>query len=323
MAEIWYGHFDSTPDDERLLLAADWARFIASFITSGIRNGGTCLQVTEDSGMSVKVDNGMACILGYIVELKTDLDGRFYKVAIPPAHPQYPRIDRIILRLDRRIQSRKITPLVLMGVAAQNPVATALTRDNDIYDLSLAKIRVNSNVTSILSENITDERFITDLCGVMNSVLGLDPSVWQQQFDTFYRNMDAYLSAKKTEWDGIFNTQKNDWVIRFDDFLQTQINRGYVAQEEFNKYIYTSFNNWGYSKECKKRTEFNTDGFDIYEKIIKVSNSSLIAEKKTKFNPNGSIAETITVFPAAGVSSIYSFTVTTSFDESGIDEVVT
>jgi hypothetical protein len=88
MADLWYGHFDSTPEDPRMLRAHEWARYIMSFITNGIRNGGTCLQVTADTGMQVRVDTGVAHIQGYIMRIDENFEGRFHRVLVPDAHNQ-------------------------------------------------------------------------------------------------------------------------------------------------------------------------------------------------------------------------------------------
>jgi hypothetical protein len=55
----------------------------------------------------------------------------------------------------------------------------------------LARVRVNAGALTLEAGNITDERFETSLCGLMNSVLGLDPSVWQAQFDAFMAELQA------------------------------------------------------------------------------------------------------------------------------------
>ena len=265
MAELWYGHFDSTPEDERLLLAADWARFIASCVTNGIRNGGDCLRVTsENTGMTVRVDNGIACIMGYIMQLETNHDGRYFPVTIPEAHPQQPRIDRLVLRLDRRIQTRNIRPVISIGVAGQSPEPPPLVRTNDIWELSLAQIRVNANAVNITDANITDERFDTELCGLMNSILGLDPSVWQEQFDAFMGQLDVdndefvkrselMLEELKALFTDEFDRTKNNINVFFKDiediwrewFGKTTAEPGIFLQRNFdNPAIYPGSTKW-------------------------------------------------------------------------------
>ena len=178
MGKLWYGHFDSTPEDERELLAEDWAKYIRAFISDGVRNGGTTLQVEAGGGMSVKINPGIGNVQGYIIYVDEDGNGPYYDVPMSASNPSLPRIDRIVLRLDRTIQNLAIIPTVLIGAASSNPQPPALTRNANIYELSLARVRVNAAVVQIFDNNITDERFDNDLCGVMHSILGLDSSSW-------------------------------------------------------------------------------------------------------------------------------------------------
>lgn len=231
MSRPWYGHFDSAPNDKRQLRAKEWAEYISSFITNGVRNGGTNLQVTAHQSMMVKVDLGMANINGYIFMLKEDaLTGRYYNVLLPTAHPQYPRIDRLVLRLNTSQETRTIEAVILMGVAAASPVPPPLLREGYIYELSLAQIRVNAGTLAITAANITDERLDTFLCGLINSILGLDPSMWQAQFDQFIEGlyldgdnllaefrdrMEQGMTANQAAWDAWRTANQNTWDAWF------------------------------------------------------------------------------------------------------------
>lgn len=103
--------------------------------------------------MAVSVKSGRAYLRGYTV----DITGTPEQAVIQAADPQNPRIDRVILRLSETT-NRNITLAVLKGTPAENPVAPALTQTGDTYEISLAQIRVNAGVTSIIAGNITDER---------------------------------------------------------------------------------------------------------------------------------------------------------------------
>ncbi|MDR2903553.1 MAG: hypothetical protein LBU77_03490, partial [Clostridiales bacterium] len=192
MATLWYGHFDSIAGDQRLLSAAQLAAWITAVMTSGIKNGGTNLQVTAGTGMSVNINVGMANVNGYQMLIKPDTDGSCYNVPLPASNTQYPTIYRIVARLDTDIAVRTVTPQVLISTGVANPAPPALTReDNGIWELSLAQIKVQANATTITNDNIIDERFRTDLCGIINSVFALDPSVWQARFDAFMDSITA------------------------------------------------------------------------------------------------------------------------------------
>lgn len=309
MAQLDYWFFDSTDDDERELSADDFAAWLQSFVTSGIRNGGTCLEVTPGNGLTVNVDNGIGNVLGYVIRLTEDIDGRFYNVALPPAHPQYPRIDRIVLRLDRRKQTRYIKPMVAMGTASATPQPPDLTRNNEIWELSLAQVRVNDNATEILPTDIKDERFYTELCGLMNSVLGLDPSAWQRQFDYFFSQLQKHFDSKKTEWE-----------LRFDDFLNTQTNLGYISMDSYNKIAFGLFEAIVLPSLFKMHMPAST-GNTITQQIIHKLTSEIVAQKVVTKNSN-SITETVTIYKAAGLSSDYTISRTTTRNADGSIDVV-
>ena len=215
MSKLWYGHFDSTEEDARELTAEDFAAFTRALWTDGVRNGGTTLQVTADSGLKLKLDAGDALVQGYAMSLSEDVSGRYYPIELETAHPSLPRIDRVVLRLDRTIAVRKVTPEVLLGTAGASPAPPALTRNNNIWELSLAQVRVNPGAMNITSANITDERMDDGLCGLINSKLGLDSSAWQARFDEFLLAMkgreDEFLAEHGHRFDTQLETQQTDF----------------------------------------------------------------------------------------------------------------
>lgn len=334
MAELWYGHFDSTPEDERLLLAEDWARYIRGFVTDGIRNGGSCLQVTADSGMKLNLDSGVATVQGYMMEIKEDFAGRYYHQELEPAHPSLPRIDRVVIRLDRTIAARTVTPAVITGTAGSNPVAPALTRNANIYELSLAQVRVNGGAVNITGANITDERMNTEYCGLMNSVLGLDPSVWQAQFDAFLASMTAQETLFLAGHEGRFNAQLSAQQTTFNNQLSAQqtAQNAFAEQEriwfegaqtDIARAAQFDFDNAASLPGNTKKTVFNADG-SITETIKTTTGGKNVAIRNTLFNADGSINAEETVYKQDG-TTVQRHTVTkTTFNGDGsISEGVT
>lgn len=178
---IKYSFFDSTADDPREYPAREFAEYFADVLTNGIYNGGETLRVTasgEDGNVSVNL--GAAWISGY----RAVIYGSPMVMPIEPA-TTLDRIDRIILRLNTSPGVRKIDLIVLKGNPASNPTPPALTRAGNIYDLSLAQVRAIANTTVIAPGQITDERLNTAVCGLVNSIIRVDTTVMQQQFDTF------------------------------------------------------------------------------------------------------------------------------------------
>lgn len=320
MAKIWYGHFDSAINDKRALLAEDWARYIRTFITDGIRNGGTCLQVTNTRSTStdtmvISIDGGIANIQGYIFISEKDSKGKYIELELEESHNQYDRIDRVVLRLDRNVQKRKIEPIILRGTASSNPIPPALTRNSVVYELSLAKILVKANTLIIKQEDITDERFNDDVCGLINSILGLDSSEWQRMFDEFMASLrqsnDDELNRIKEELEKIFNNQ------------MTEIENWYNSVKiDITKLQSFDFDNLAELKGATKKTDFLQNG-DVDEKIFITASNTKVADRLTKFLSNGDIQVNTKVYEGNGVDVMKQVTVLTKFNNDGsISEVI-
>lgn len=171
--------FDSVGDD-RTYQADQFAEFFRLILTDGIKNGGTNLKVTAPgTGMSVQVNYGSALIQGYAYWLEDD--GVGVKSLTIGASASQPRIDRLVLQLDRSLSERKISLVVKAGTPASSPLPPQLSRTNNVYELSLAQIRVNSGAVKIETSNITDERYDASVCGLINSLITLDGSDFEAQ----------------------------------------------------------------------------------------------------------------------------------------------
>lgn len=175
------GFFDSTGTDVRTYPARDFADYFAQLLTSGVFNGGQYLNPTATgTNATVSLSPGYAWIKGYVYSIyDTPLP-----LTVQPA-AALPRIDRLILRLDTSLATRSIQAMIIQGVPGSNPNPPGLTRAGEVYDLAIAQIRVNANTTIITQANITDERLNSAVCGLVNSLVQVDTTTFQQQFDAF------------------------------------------------------------------------------------------------------------------------------------------
>lgn len=150
------GFFNNTT-----VVSEDFATFVRGILTNGITGDSEdVLMVTAAGGMKLSVAPGYAWINGHYGVCES-VEG----LTIGTADGTYPRIDRVIVRLD--MSATKVFLAVLTGIAAASPIAPALTRDGTIHELCLAEVRVNAGATSITSENITDTRADSELCGAV------------------------------------------------------------------------------------------------------------------------------------------------------------
>lgn len=135
-----------------------WTKMAQHWLSTGIiRSVLSELQVFGDStGMQAKVRTGAAWIKGHYYESDAE-----ETLPIGSSNASNPRIDRIIIRLDWTENTVQLA--VLQGVATSSPVPPALTQNSSRWEISLAQIRVNANVTTIAAANVTDERTYTDV----------------------------------------------------------------------------------------------------------------------------------------------------------------
>lgn len=186
MAEI-YKFFNSTATDKRLYQAEDFAEFFAEFLSSGLvhRDGKPFISVRlgEDPKTQTVVSSGTAIIRGHLYKNTSDITLTHYKRNLP-------KIDRIVLRLDNREENRFIKVFIKEGEPSSNPIAPQLQRDSDVYELSLAQVRVPDIVTDA-DLTIIDERYNDDLCGIVDSLISIPVADLQQDFNKFKNDLNT------------------------------------------------------------------------------------------------------------------------------------
>jgi len=196
MAEI-SKFFNSAPGDPRTYQASDFADYFGSVLSTGLLHTDNipALEVKcEGNDLRTYVMPGKAVMQGYLYENTSNL---YLEHALP--EPTLDRIDRIVLRLDKRNQSRFIRLFVKQGVASSNPAPPDLQRDDFIYELSLAQIRVRANTSTLNPADLIDERLDESLCGLVYSLISIPTSQFQQQWDEFMAGIqdEGFASAEE------------------------------------------------------------------------------------------------------------------------------
>nr|DAM13507.1 MAG TPA: Receptor Binding Protein [Caudoviricetes sp.] len=162
----------------------DFNRYYANMFENGvsIENGSMTLGVSAEMD-NINIAPGFAIVKGFYfyndsekaIEVSRDLN--------------YDRIDRIVIRLN--LSDKKVSIEQKLGVAGSNPQVPALQRDNIIYELSLAQIRVPVAGNLI----VTDERYKTELCGAIRpkNLTEFNDMIagFQEEFDRWYENQQA------------------------------------------------------------------------------------------------------------------------------------
>lgn len=156
--------FDSVEQDKEYY-ADDFAEYFRMFLTSGVWEMGENLNVRPGNGLSVTIGYGAGMIQGYGYWLKDNGEGLLQKNFQPAA--SQPRIDRVVLQLNTSLAARKVSIEIKTGAAAAEPVAPELTRSGNIYELSLAQVRIEAGALSLSGDKIVDERADEELCGIV------------------------------------------------------------------------------------------------------------------------------------------------------------
>lgn len=198
------GYFNSVNDD-RPYNAEQMTLYFEGLISNGIYESiGDKFQVTAGEGMTVNVGTGRGMIKSHWIKSDSALS-----LSIDAASTQYNRMDAVVLRYDAT--AREISIVVKKGTETSGvPSAPDVTRNNDVYELWLATVRVMKNTTAITQAMITDFR-MSALCGYVTGLIKqVDTSTlfaqWQAAYEAYYAQATAAFDAYMSEREDDFNT---------------------------------------------------------------------------------------------------------------------
>ncbi|WP_346935303.1 hypothetical protein [Clostridium sp.] len=147
----YYGFFNGDQEYGQ----EEFNRYFDNIYESGVSidsNNNMSLGVTQETGV-LKVAPGFAIVRGFYLYNDSVKSINIIKDS------NYERIDRLVVRLN--INNHKVSLEIKSGVAGSKPVPPTLQRDNLIYEISLAQVKIST--TGVIT--ITDERYRPELCG--------------------------------------------------------------------------------------------------------------------------------------------------------------
>ncbi len=207
------------PIYDRAEEASFFAEFFAAFIGTGVYpNPSTGMQVVENSTLGVLVKPGKCFINGYFGMVEPGGETVVFEIA----DSNLPRIDRVVARWD--LQIRDVILYVLKGVPAVNPVAPELTRNSNVYEIGLADVRIEKNVSVITQANITDTRLNRSLCGIVTGVIEqVDTTSLFNQYLSWFEAMKQQSDMDYQKWFNGFTTPSEVAFKNWFDNLKVQL----------------------------------------------------------------------------------------------------
>ena len=166
--------------------------------TSGVFAADNNLRVSAVSGRTIRVSRGAAWLRytdfgGVVYANTTDVD-----FTIDIGESVLNRIDRVVIRFD--LITNVIALQIKKGTPAGNPIAPALQRDSNAYEIGLSDIRMNAGVITVSAGQITDQRLNEAVCGlVRDGATGIPTSALNTQWLSWFEQSRTYYLAKFDE----------------------------------------------------------------------------------------------------------------------------
>ena len=188
----FYGYFDSIEGDEREYDAAQFAHLLRAGMQNGVTShaGGGLKVTAPGTGMTTQIGAGGCLINGYLFVLEDDGGG--VKSFTHGAAGSADRWDRIVARLDTTTDARKITLEVKEGTPGADPAPPELSRSGNVYELSLAKVKIRAGAESIEAADVVDERSDASVCGYavpvwLKTLTDFQPSEMEERLNVTVR----------------------------------------------------------------------------------------------------------------------------------------
>ena len=200
--------FFTSLNGDRKYKASDFAEYFKTFIGNGVfPNPSSNLQVISNGDMTLTISPGFAWINGYMYHNTDNLI-----LTVDHSDSALKRIDRVVIRCD--FVNREIKTYVKKGVFSQTPVAPALTRDADAYELCIAEIQIDNGVIAIQQSKITDTRLNNEVCGIVTQTVETIDTT------TLFNQIEEYkieFELQNMNWfNGTTVKLNDDFTIWFD-----------------------------------------------------------------------------------------------------------
>mgnify|MGYP000850253948 FL=1 len=210
-----HSYFWPDLDGDREYDDDDLAEYSGGFVTHGVFGGD--LAVAPGSGMTVTLPAGRAYV-GPAWKVRKYYNDSPLTLPIANADGVLNRRDIIVLRSD--VNDRSVTAKVIQGEFASNPVAPAIVRDAEQYDIELCEVSIPAGTTEITGALITDKRLDSSVCGIVTGVMQqVDTTTFYNQVKDDLAQFKSGSEADFTAWDEAQRASFVAWLSSIQDVL--------------------------------------------------------------------------------------------------------
>lgn len=206
MAEM--GLFFESVNGDRRYKVVELVAYLRPFFSDGVfPNPSTGLQVMEtaEKDMFVTVKVGDAWING---RMYRNLDDK--RIRLDPSDSATTRIDRIVVGCNYK--DRVITIYVKKGTPASSASAPELTRNDTLYEISLAEITIAPGAVGITQSAIKDTRLDQSKCGIVTALVDtVDTQTLYNQLETWRQEFMQEKDTQMANWIATFQQNMNSW----------------------------------------------------------------------------------------------------------------
>ena len=202
------GLFFESVNGDRRYKVVELVAYLRPFFSDGVfPNPSTGLQVMEtaEKDMFVTVKVGDAWING---RMYRNLDDK--RIRLDPSDSATTRIDRIVVGCNYK--DRVITSYVKKGTPASSASAPELTRNDTLYEISLAEITIAPGAVGITQSAIKDTRLDQSKCGIVTGLVEtVDTQTLYNQLETWRQEFMQEKDTQMANWIATFQRNMNSW----------------------------------------------------------------------------------------------------------------
>lgn len=269
------GFYDAVNSD-RTYSADDMNRPYKRLVSNGVfatpqGTKSTDLQVVAAGGMQIIVKEGEGIFADKWFENPAAIN-----ITVPSNTSTSPRIDSVIVQVDKRTSGRVGNIVYRTGTPSSNPSAPAINTTSDVIEYRLANIRVAAGAVSITGGVITDRRGSSDCPWITSLIYQVDTSTLYDQWAAAYKE---YFEAEKAMWD--------DWYSHLTEELDVSL----TLVKRSNTVVTTS---------DTSEIEIGIADFNINTDLLEVYINGLKAIEGVQYTINGNTSIFLTAPVTAG-----------------------